>query len=202
MKPTQPSASPKPEGAASALRTVIDALTRLGITEDMTTDPSVIRTLLHHYKLHDFAPTSEPMREFLDHATRYPQPLGPLRGAIAHGIALDHPALVTLIAQGNEAAWWCAGPATTTAAHVAYLLEGLTAGMMNDIGFAAEIQAHILKAREPYGLGTQGIFSTLHGVWRATGRVFDAIKTLSVDRSSDDPLPMRPGKRGQGLEPR
>ncbi|HEY9842942.1 MAG: hypothetical protein ACAI44_10695, partial [Candidatus Sericytochromatia bacterium] len=68
-----------------------------------------------------------------------------------------------------------------TSAQVALILEALTAAMANNNDFAKELQDHFLKKRAEYGIQTNSALRTLLTVGRASGSLFFAAKTVSVD---------------------
>ncbi|MHC4065420.1 MAG: hypothetical protein ACYSUI_13125, partial [Planctomycetota bacterium] len=164
-----------------ALTTIATAIKGLGIDPELETNPAITRTLLRQMKLWDFEPHYEPMRRFLTTARSEPQPLGTLLRSIAEGIAERHPAIVQFLDRANQEDWLSPGQQVQESVHLAYLLEALTVAMANSNDFVGELQAHFLRVRRTYGIKTTSALHTLWKVWRRTGSLFAATKTISVD---------------------
>lgn len=171
----------QPIDPVQARATVNKAMDALGIDENMKSDPAAVRQVLDTMKLLDFETTYPPMKAFLDAAKSESQDLGPLIIAIREGIVKDHPAVVEFLNKSLEEGWLNASPQIQSSIHQAFILEAMTAAMNNDNGFAKEVNQHLLNKREEYGINTESVVSTFFNVGRATGSMFMAAKTVSVD---------------------
>ena len=128
------------------------AMSMLGLSMDMKTNPDTICSVLKGMKLNDFQPSLEPMQKFLEAAKTESQPLRPMFNAIRQGIMEDHPAIMEFIQKVVDESWFSKSESIYTSVHIAYILEALTTSAANNNQFLEEIQDHFLNKRAEYGI--------------------------------------------------
>src|SRR3989344_3730742 len=127
--------------------TVDKAIKALGLTVNTNTDPRVIRSVLKEMKLHDLKTNFKPIKKFFNKASIKPQNLAPLLKNIKQGLISKHPAVIEFLDKALTENWLEKSKNIQRSVHVAFVLEAITAGMVNNNKFLIEIQDHLLNKR-------------------------------------------------------
>ncbi|MBF0443108.1 MAG: hypothetical protein HQK54_14465, partial [Oligoflexales bacterium] len=168
-------------GAGEPQQVIQKARRSMGIDDPgLKTSPKIMAWILRRMNLHDFMPSNRIMAEFLENAVTRPMDLGPLVEAVSESLAGRHPAIVDFVRAGNDRNFFHPSEHVTTALHVAYVLEGMTVGMANDVQFTAELEQHFKRAYGLKGIYSDNLFVAFFRTWQLTSDVFCALKFCSI----------------------
>ncbi|MBI3305888.1 hypothetical protein HYZ82_01990 [Candidatus Nomurabacteria bacterium] len=156
------------------------ALESLGM-EGAKTDPLIIKDVLMEMQLHDFQIEFQPLRDFINKALTEPQPFAPLIEDIKQALVKKHPAVVEFVELALETKWLQPSVHIRRAAHVAYILEALTATACDNHKFFLALEKHMRVKQLERGLSKQRIVSSLIRITRISHKIFCACKAAGVD---------------------
>jgi len=157
------------------------SMKEFGISPKMKTDPKIIRSVIREMKLNNFKTNYIPIKKFFNEAKSKPQNLAPMFKNIQQGIISKHPAIVEFAKKALSKKWFKKSKHIVRSIHIAFILEALTAAMLNNNDFLTEVQEYILEKRRDYGINTTSTLSTFWRIFRNADSLFWALKTVSVD---------------------
>ena len=164
-----------------AARIVADAMEALGLSDRMTTDPTVMTEVLAAMQLGDLRTAHPAMRDFFAELTTRPHDLGALFGQVRWGLVHRTPAVVEFLAEALEQGWLCASPHVHEAAHVAYVLEAVTAAMCNSPEFFEDYVAHVRGKERDIGIDHEHVVKSFFKMLPGSLNFFGTAKAVSLD---------------------
>lgn len=163
-------------------KTIIEnAMAVFGLSQDMETDPQIIKSIIDEIKLNDFKTNNKHMDTFFKDAISKPQKLQPMFDNIQKGILSKHPTIVEFAAVALEKKWLYASRHVVLSVHMTYILEALTAAMCNSHDFFIEVQDHYKAKERERGLSTTHILRSIIRAIHISHNFFGSIKAFSVD---------------------
>ncbi len=156
------------------------AFTRLGIRNNISTDPKTISKVMAEFRINDLKTENKVMNRFFEDALNKPQKLKPLIDCVQKNIT-DHPAIVEFLEIAIKNGWLRESEHVNYAVHVTYVLEALTVAMCNDHDFFVEVEDHYRKHESPFGIDTKYPIRTFLNALGITKNFFGTVKALSVD---------------------
>ncbi|MCF6356004.1 MAG: hypothetical protein L3J26_13045 [Candidatus Polarisedimenticolaceae bacterium] len=161
---------------------VIDnALSAFGLSKEMETDPTVIKSIIKGMQLDDFNPAFEPMAEFLKEITTQPKSLQPMFKSIETGIITKHPAILEFLELALQKKWLHGSEHIHRAVQVTFVLEAMTAAMANNHHFFVATQDHYRSKQRVHGLDTANIVKTFLRSLFISHDLFNLAKAFSLD---------------------
>ncbi len=164
-----------------ARHVIEQSMAALGLEMNMKTDPAIIESLLREMRLDDFKTDFAPMKKFFADALAKPQSLRPMFESIKQGIVNKHPAIVEFAELALSKKWFASSAHIQRAAHVAYVLEAMTAAMCNSHKFFLEAEDYLRAQEVMCGLDHEHLLRSFLSMQRVTHSVFETMKALSLD---------------------
>lgn len=158
-----------------------DAMAALGLSYDMTTDPSIMREILSELKLDDFQTSYPPMTEFLERIGSQRLDLGAMLHEVRWGLIANAPAIVEFLSEALSKRWLSQSPHIEKSVHVAYLLEAITAAMCNSPVFFDEYVGHVHSKEKDIGIDHEHVFKSFLKMLPASLNFFGTAKAVSLD---------------------
>jgi len=153
----------------------------LGLSSDLTTNPTTIKEILKEVRLDDFKTKNKIINKFLQESKTKPKRLDSMFRIIKKAFLKKHPAIIEFLEIGNKKKWFKPSKNIIKAVHVAYILEAFTVTMCNDHNFFIEVQNHYKKKEKELGLNTQHPFRTFINALKISPHFFDIAKPFSLD---------------------
>ena len=162
-------------------RVIDDAMAALGLSYNMTTDPSIVRAILGEMKVDDLQTSYPPMKEFLARIVSEPVDLGAMLAQVRWGLIANAPAVVDFLSEALSKRWLSGSPHIDKAVHVAYVLEAITAAMCNSPDFFDDYVEHIHSKEKDIGIDHEHLFKTFLKMLPASLNFFGTAKAISLD---------------------
>lgn len=160
---------------------VDDALAALGLSNATTTDTSVMREVLDAMQLADLRTAHPPMRAFFAGLTERDHDLGALLDQVRWGLIHRAPAVVEFLAEALRRSWLRPSPYVYQAAHVAYVLEAVTAAMCNSPVFFEDYVAHVRSKERDIGIDHEHVIKSFFKMLPGSLNFFGTAKAVSLD---------------------
>lgn len=155
------------------------SLSALGLSEDMETNPLIMKEVIKEMKLDDFEGTVNIFN--LKEIQSEPKEFNPLFVDIKKALINSHPAIIEFLELALKKKWFKKSDSITKSAHILFVLEHLTSSICNDDLFFDKIHTHIkLKERE-YGLDLSSPIKALFNLYHLSHTFFGSVKALTVD---------------------
>ncbi len=163
------------------VRIVDEAMATLGLSYDMSTSPSMVREVLGEMRVEDLETSYPPMREFLDRVVAHPADLGAMLAQVRWGLVENAPAVVEFLEEALSKEWLRASREVDKAAHVAYVLEAITAAMCNSPVFFDDYVEHVRAEQKKIGIDHEHVFESFLRMLPSSLNFFGTAKAISLD---------------------
>lgn len=168
----------KQRGAAE---TVSKSMKALGLHMDMKTNIKLMKDVLEEMRLHDLKTSYEPMKRFFERAVSLPQSFRPLFQNIKQALIKKHPAILEFAEKALEEKWFSQSEDIIKSAHVAFVLEAMTAAMANSNTFSVEVMDHLREKEREIGIDVKHLLKSIWRNWPMSGNFFATAKAVSLD---------------------
>ena len=153
----------------------------LGLHMDMKTRVSIMEEVLFQMRLDDFETSFKPMKRFFDDILSKPQALKPLFQDVKKALLTKHPAVLEFAEKALEEKWFSPSEQIEKSAHVAFVLEAMTAAMANSNTFANEVIDHIRTKEREIGIDGRHVLKSIWRSWPLSRNFFGAANAVSLD---------------------
>ncbi len=157
------------------------SLKSLGLSENMKTDPLMMKDITREMRLDDFKSRIPCLNGIFSDMLSTPASLEPIVKDIVSGIIDKHPAIVEFLDLALDKGWLNRSEHVLRSVHVIYILEFLTSGMCNNPVFFNEVHKHITDKEKMYGIDSKHTVKTFLRYLTLTDDYFEIIKTMSID---------------------
>lgn len=157
------------------------ALSAFGLKTTMQTDPRTLQRLMREYRLDHFHTNNEAMKEFFKECASRPQSLKAMFASVKHGVLTQHPAFIEFAEIALKKRWFRQSRYVKEVVHRMYLLEAITAAMINSHTFFVELQDHYKNEEKKCGIDPLHTLKTFLRSLQITHSLFGTMKALSVD---------------------
>jgi hypothetical protein len=158
---------------------ILKSLSALGLSEDMKTNPLIMKEVIKEMKLDDFESTANIFD--LKEIQSKPKEFKPLFVDIKKALINNHPAVIEFIELALKKRWLKKSDNIIKSAHILYIFEYLTSSICNDDLFFNEIHAHIKLKEKEYGLDLSNPIKALSNLYRLSHTFFGSVKALTID---------------------
>jgi len=157
------------------------SLFALGLSEDMKTNPLIMKEVIKEIKLDDFESSIAQINNFLQEICSSSISFKPLIKDIKSGIIEKHPAILEFLSFALQKKWLDKSKHIIKSAHITFILEFLTSAMCNNSRLFDEIHTHIVNKEKKYGIDSKHTMKTIFRYLSLTDDYFEIIKTMSID---------------------
>jgi hypothetical protein len=158
---------------------ISNSLSALGLSEDMKTNPLIMKEVIKEMKLDDFESTTNifDLKEIQSKEKEF----RPLFVDIKNALITNYPAIIEFLNLALKKGWLKKSDNTIKSAHILYVLEYLTSSICNNDGFFDEIHTHIKLKEKEYGLDLSNLIKALFNLFHLSHTFFGSVKALTVD---------------------
>jgi hypothetical protein len=153
----------------------------LGLSQNMETDPLMMREILKELKIDDFETSFPPMKKFLQEIIIKPKSLEPMFENIQKGLITKHPAIMEFLEESLKKKWLKKTETVKKSVQITFVLEAMTAAMCNSHKFLIQAENHYRSKAKVLGLDNKHITRTVISTFIRFHNFFKIAKILALD---------------------
>tara|TARA_Y100000310_G_scaffold326513_2_gene391492 strand:- start:621 stop:1868 length:1248 start_codon:yes stop_codon:yes gene_type:complete len=155
------------------------SLSVLGLSENIKTNPLIMKEVINEMKLDDFESTAN-IFDLQEIQTKEKE-FRPLFVDIKKALINNNPAIIEFLELALKKGWLKKSENIVKSAHILYIFEFLTSAICNNDVFFDEIHTHIKLKEKEYGLDLSNAIKALFNLYHLSHTFFGSVKALTVD---------------------